>query len=133
VAVVHERLKAGILVLATGGIGGVHRGAELGFDVSADLLELARTSVAVVCAGAKTILDLRLTRGRQSAAGSGPERACRGRRFSLGGRGRDGCRRLVWPLAAIGPKHGRYQVVASQGFPGRPEDALPVFAPVAGP
>ncbi|HSK38943.1 MAG TPA: pseudouridine-5'-phosphate glycosidase [Arenibaculum sp.] len=49
---------AGIQVFATGGIGGVHRGAEASFDVSADLEELARTSVAVVCAGAKAILDL---------------------------------------------------------------------------
>jgi pseudouridine-5'-phosphate glycosidase len=52
---------AGIRVFATGGIGGVHRGAEHSFDVSADLQELARTPVAVVCAGAKSILDLRLT------------------------------------------------------------------------
>jgi pseudouridine-5'-phosphate glycosidase len=52
---------AGIRVFATGGIGGVHRGAESSFDISADLLELARTPVAVVCAGAKAILDLRLT------------------------------------------------------------------------
>jgi pseudouridine-5'-phosphate glycosidase len=50
---------AGIRVFATGGIGGVHRGAP--FDVSADLLELGRTPVAVVCAGAKAILDLPLT------------------------------------------------------------------------
>ena len=50
---------AGIGVFATGGIGGVHRGAP--FDVSADLLELGRTPVAVVCAGAKAILDLPLT------------------------------------------------------------------------
>ena len=49
---------AGIRVFATGGIGGVHRGAESSFDVSADLEELARTSVAVVCAGAKALLDL---------------------------------------------------------------------------
>ncbi len=49
---------AGIRVFATGGIGGVHRGAELSFDVSADLQELARTPLAVVCAGAKAILDL---------------------------------------------------------------------------
>jgi pseudouridine-5'-phosphate glycosidase len=49
---------AGIRVFATGGIGGVHRGAETTFDVSADLEELARTSVAVVCAGAKALLDL---------------------------------------------------------------------------
>ena len=49
---------AGISVFATGGIGGVHRGAEESFDISADLEELARTSVAVVCAGAKSILDL---------------------------------------------------------------------------
>jgi pseudouridylate synthase len=52
---------AGIRVFATGGIGGVHRGAETSFDISADLLELARTPVAVVCAGAKAILDLRAT------------------------------------------------------------------------
>jgi pseudouridylate synthase len=53
--------KAGIPIFATGGIGGVHRGAETTFDISADLQELARTSVAVVSAGAKSILDLRLT------------------------------------------------------------------------
>jgi len=49
---------AGIRVMATGGIGGVHRGGERSLDVSADLQELARTPVAVVCAGAKSILDL---------------------------------------------------------------------------
>ncbi|MDA8586120.1 pseudouridine-5'-phosphate glycosidase [Rhodobacteraceae bacterium] len=49
---------AGIKVFATGGIGGVHRGAELSFDISADLYELAETPVAVVCAGAKAILDI---------------------------------------------------------------------------
>ena len=49
---------AGIRIFATGGIGGVHRGAERSWDVSADMEELARTSVAVVCAGAKSILDL---------------------------------------------------------------------------
>lgn len=49
---------AGIGVFATGGIGGVHRGAEQTFDMSADLEELARTKVAVVCAGAKSLLDL---------------------------------------------------------------------------
>lgn len=52
---------AGIRVFVTGGIGGVHRGAETSFDISADLQELARTSVAVVCAGAKSILDIGLT------------------------------------------------------------------------
>jgi pseudouridine-5'-phosphate glycosidase len=52
---------AGIRVFATGGIGGVHRGAEKSFDISADLQELARTPVAVVCAGAKSVLDLALT------------------------------------------------------------------------
>ena len=50
--------RAGIRVFATGGIGGVHRGAETSFDISADLEELARTPVAVVCAGAKALLDL---------------------------------------------------------------------------
>ncbi|SPF56537.1 conserved hypothetical protein [Candidatus Sulfopaludibacter sp. SbA4] len=49
---------AGIRVFATGGIGGVHRGAEASFDISADLEELASTPVAVVCAGAKALLDL---------------------------------------------------------------------------
>ena len=52
---------AGINVFVTGGIGGVHRGAETSFDISADLQELARTSVAVVCAGVKSILDIGLT------------------------------------------------------------------------
>lgn len=52
---------AGIRVFATGGIGGVHRGASESMDISADLPELAQTPVAVVCAGAKSILDLKLT------------------------------------------------------------------------
>lgn len=52
---------AGIRVFATGGIGGVHRGAETTMDISADLEELGMTPVAVVCAGAKSILDLGLT------------------------------------------------------------------------
>ncbi|MCW8330787.1 pseudouridine-5'-phosphate glycosidase [Photobacterium sp. SDRW27] len=52
---------AGIKVFATGGIGGVHRGAQQSFDISADLLELAQTDVAVVCAGIKSILDIGLT------------------------------------------------------------------------
>ena len=52
---------AGIRVFATGGIGGVHRGAETTMDISADLEELADTQVLVVCAGAKSILDLGLT------------------------------------------------------------------------
>ncbi len=52
---------AGIKVFATGGIGGVHRGAETTMDISADLEELAMTPVMVICAGAKSILDLGLT------------------------------------------------------------------------
>lgn len=52
---------AGIRIFATGGIGGVHRGASQSFDISADLQELANTNVAVVCAGIKAILDLGLT------------------------------------------------------------------------
>ncbi len=52
---------AGIKVFATGGIGGVHRGAASTMDISADLQELARTNVAVVCAGVKSILDIGLT------------------------------------------------------------------------
>ncbi|KAJ34110.1 pseudouridine-5'-phosphate glycosidase [Agrobacterium tumefaciens] len=50
--------RAGIRVFATGGIGGVHKGAEETFDISADLTELAKTGVIVVCAGAKAILDI---------------------------------------------------------------------------
>ena len=52
---------AGIEVFVTGGIGGVHRGAQQTFDISADLEELAKTNVTVICAGAKAILDLPLT------------------------------------------------------------------------
>ncbi len=52
---------AGIRIFATGGIGGVHRGAETTMDISADLEELAQTPVMVICAGAKAILDLNLT------------------------------------------------------------------------
>ncbi|KAL9961537.1 hypothetical protein ACROYT_G030495 [Oculina patagonica] len=52
---------AGIPVFVTGGIGGVHRGAQSTFDISADLTELGKTPVAVVCAGAKSILDIELT------------------------------------------------------------------------
>lgn len=52
---------AGIPVFATGGVGGVHRGAESTFDISADLTELGRTEVAVVCAGVKSILDIAKT------------------------------------------------------------------------
>lgn len=60
-ATMHLAHLAGIVVFATGGIGGVHRGAEHTFDVSADLDELGSTPVAVVCAGAKSILDLAKT------------------------------------------------------------------------
>lgn len=52
---------AGVRIFATGGIGGVHRGAQETFDISADLQELANTNVAVICAGAKSILDIGLT------------------------------------------------------------------------
>lgn len=53
--------KSNIRVFATGGIGGVHRGAETNFDISADLQELVKTNICVVCAGPKAILDLNLT------------------------------------------------------------------------
>ena len=55
---VYIAARAGIRIVATGGIGGAHRGSENTFDISADLTELARTAVAVVCSGAKAILDL---------------------------------------------------------------------------
>ncbi|MDR2938888.1 MAG: pseudouridine-5'-phosphate glycosidase [Clostridiales bacterium] len=60
---------AGIKVFATGGTGGVHRGAQETFDISADLEELANTNVAVVCAGCKSILDIPLTREYLETAG----------------------------------------------------------------
>jgi pseudouridine-5'-phosphate glycosidase len=60
-ATMHLAALAGIRVFATGGIGGVHRGAATTFDISADLTELAATPVAVVCAGVKSILDIPLT------------------------------------------------------------------------
>ena len=60
-ATMHLAALAGIRVFATGGIGGVHRGAATTFDISADLSELAATPVAVVCAGVKSILDIALT------------------------------------------------------------------------
>lgn len=53
--------RAGVAVLATGGIGGVHRGGDRSMDISADLAEVGRTPVAVVCSGAKAVLDLSLT------------------------------------------------------------------------
>ena len=53
--------RAGVAVMATGGIGGVHRGGERSMDISADLAEVGRTPVAVVCSGAKAVLDLSLT------------------------------------------------------------------------
>ncbi len=61
-ASLHLAAQAGIRTFATGGIGGVHRGAETTFDISADLLALARYKVVTVCAGAKAILDLPRTR-----------------------------------------------------------------------
>jgi pseudouridylate synthase len=60
-ATVRLAALAGISTFATGGIGGVHRGAEQTMDISADLTELGRTGVAVVCAGVKSILDIGLT------------------------------------------------------------------------
>ncbi|MEQ1698782.1 MAG: pseudouridine-5'-phosphate glycosidase [Ilumatobacteraceae bacterium] len=60
---------AGIRVFATGGIGGVHRGAEQSFDISADLTEMAVTPVAVISAGIKSILDIRLTLERLETLG----------------------------------------------------------------
>ncbi len=61
--------RAGIRVFVTGGLGGVHRGAESSMDISADLTELARTPVAVVCAGVKSILDIGLTLERLETLG----------------------------------------------------------------
>lgn len=61
--------EAGLRVMATGGIGGVHRGAEQTFDISADIAELGRSPVAVVCSGAKAILDLPRTLEALETAG----------------------------------------------------------------
>ena len=64
-----SRMLAGIRVFATGGIGGVHRGAATSFDISADLTEMAETPVAVVSAGIKSILDIGLTLERLETLG----------------------------------------------------------------
>lgn len=68
-ATVEISARAGISVMATGGIGGVHRGAERSFDESADLEAIARHPVCVVCAGAKLVLDLGLTLERLETLG----------------------------------------------------------------
>jgi pseudouridine-5'-phosphate glycosidase len=68
-ATVEIAARAGIAILATGGIGGVHRGGEWSFDESADLEAIARNPVCVVCAGAKLILDLALTLERLETLG----------------------------------------------------------------
>lgn len=68
-ATVEIAARAGISVMATGGIGGVHRGAERSFDESADLEAIARHPVCVVCAGAKLVLDLTLTLERLETLG----------------------------------------------------------------
>jgi len=68
-ATVEIAARAGVRVFATGGIGGVHRGAERTFDESADLLAIARHPVLVVCAGAKLVLDLALTLERLETLG----------------------------------------------------------------
>ncbi len=68
-ATVEIAARAGITVMATGGIGGVHRGAERSFDESADLEAIARSAVCVVCAGAKLVLDLALTLERLETLG----------------------------------------------------------------
>jgi pseudouridine-5'-phosphate glycosidase len=68
-ATVEIAARAGIGVMATGGIGGVHRGAERTFDESADLAAIARNAVCVVCAGAKLVLDLALTLERLETLG----------------------------------------------------------------
>ena len=68
-ATVEIAARAGIAVMATGGIGGVHRGAERSFDESADLMAIARHPVCVVCAGAKLVLDLALTLERLETLG----------------------------------------------------------------
>ena len=68
-ATVEIAARAGISVMATGGIGGVHRGAQHSFDESADLEAIARNAVCVVCAGAKLVLDLELTLERLETLG----------------------------------------------------------------
>jgi pseudouridine-5'-phosphate glycosidase len=68
-ATVEIAARAGIAVMATGGIGGVHRGGEMSFDESADLEAIARNPVCVVCAGAKLVLDLALTLERLETLG----------------------------------------------------------------
>src|SRR5215218_10208657 len=71
VATAHLAARAGIRVFATGGLGGVHRGAATTYDESADLVTLARTGVTVVCAGVKSILDVPATLERLETFGVG--------------------------------------------------------------
>lgn len=119
---------AGIRVFATGGIGGVHRGAETSFDISADLQELARTPVAVVCAGIKSILDLGLTLEYLETHGVPvighgcdclPAFFCRESDFGVDAR-------LDTPQQIAAVMRARW----SLGLPGRPEGGLVIANPV---
>ena len=107
---------AGIRVFATGGVGGVHRGAATSFDVSADLTELAATQVAVVSAGIKSILDIRLTLERLETAGvpvvvNGSDEFPS---FYSRSSGRPAPRRLDGPVAIARLLHATWDVLGLQ-------------------
>jgi pseudouridine-5'-phosphate glycosidase len=127
----HLAAAAGITVFATGGLGGVHRGAQQTFDESADLTTLSRTDVLVVCAGVKSILDVGATLERMETLGVGVlgYRTDRFPGFYLADSGHDLAWRVEWPdeVASILAARDR---VGTRGLglvlanPIAPEDAL---------
>jgi pseudouridine-5'-phosphate glycosidase len=127
----HLAAAAGITVFATGGLGGVHRGAQQTFDESADLTTLSRTDVLVVCAGVKSILDVGATLERMETLGVGVlgYRTDRFPGFYLADSGHDLAWRVEWPdeVASVLAARDR---VGTRGLglvlanPIAPEDAL---------
>jgi pseudouridine-5'-phosphate glycosidase len=108
----HLAAAAGITVFATGGLGGVHRGAQDTFDESADLTTLSRTGVLVVCAGVKSILDVGATLERLETLGVGVlgYRTDRFPGFYLGDSGHDIGWRVEWPDEVASILSARHRV-----------------------
>jgi pseudouridylate synthase len=108
----HLAALAGITVFATGGLGGVHRGAQDTFDESADLTTLSRTGVLVVCAGVKSILDVGATLERLETLGVGVlgYRTDRFPGFYLRDSGHDVGWRVEWPDQVASILHARHRM-----------------------
>ncbi len=108
----HLAALAGITVFATGGLGGVHRGAQDTFDESADLTTLSRTGVLVVCAGVKSILDVGATLERLETLGVGVlgYRTDRFPGFYLRDSGHDIGWRVEWPDQVASILHARHRM-----------------------